>query len=99
MKAYDKIILWIDYFNSELSRSEGRRVRNDSAIKSPTLNELVEACNHNNYSCENHIAYHPKRMTIVSGYVSLEKKDSKSLMVKKLTKSLITIRSRGIGKN
>ena len=99
MKAYDKVILWIDYFNSELSRSEGRRVRTDSAIKSLTLNELIEACNHNNYSCENNVAYHPKRMTNTSGYVSIDKKDSKSLIIKKLAKSLIVLRSRGLDKN
>ena len=99
MKDYDRLILWIDYFNSEFSRSQGRRVRTDSAIKSPTLNELVEACANNNYSCENHIAYYPKRMNNASGYISLEKKDPKSLVIKKLAKSLMVIRPRGIGKN
>ena len=43
MKDYDHLIIWLDYFNSTLSRAEGRRIPLDKAVKSPTLDELCQA--------------------------------------------------------
>jgi len=43
LKDYKRYVLWIDYFNSALSRSDGRRVPLDRSVKDPRLDELAEA--------------------------------------------------------
>ena len=43
MKAYERFVIWLEYFNSELKRRQGRRLPLNAAIRSPTLKELDEA--------------------------------------------------------
>ena len=43
MKDYDHVILWLDYFNKNLKRRQGRKVKRERAVFDPTVTELVEA--------------------------------------------------------
>lgn len=74
MKDYKRHILWLDYFNSSLSREQGRRIPLDRSVKDPKLDELVEATRRLGYKPEPEEGKHPKRMWVASGYVSIEKK-------------------------
>ncbi|MCJ7636402.1 MAG: signal recognition particle subunit SRP19/SEC65 family protein [Nitrososphaeraceae archaeon] len=35
MKDYDHFIIWLDYFNKNLSRKKGRRIKRDMAVFDP----------------------------------------------------------------
>ncbi|MEM3709234.1 MAG: signal recognition particle subunit SRP19/SEC65 family protein [Nitrososphaerales archaeon] len=92
MKNYNSIILWIDYFNSNLKRSEGRRVPLGISIKSPTLDDLVKAAKLAGYNPKPFQAFYPKRALIPSGYIAVEKKKPKSVMLKEISKALKLVR-------
>ena len=92
MKEYGKLIIWVDYFNSAIKRSEGRRVPLSSAVRDPTLQELVRATKGIGYSPEPQEGYYPKRSKVKSGYVSLTKKVSKSITVKKVANRLVQVK-------
>lgn len=74
MKDYKRYVLWLDYFNSIVSRESGRRIPLDKSVKDPSLDELVEATKRLGYKPESQAAKIPSRSYIPSGYVSIEKK-------------------------
>ncbi len=43
MPQTDKIVIWPTYFDSAVSRKDGRRVTKRYALKSPALDEIAEA--------------------------------------------------------
>ena len=43
MKDYEHAVLWLDYFNRNLKRRQGRKVKRDLAVFDPTVQDLVEA--------------------------------------------------------
>lgn len=92
MKDYDRIIIWNDYFNSSLSRSEGRRIPLNKAIRNPKLIELEKAAIKKGYKPTSVTAFHPKRTKVVSGYISIERVKAKSLIINELSSLLPTIR-------
>lgn len=92
MKDYDHLIIWLDYFNSTLSRAEGRRIPLDKAVKSPTLDELCQAASQLGYTPKPFQARHPKRSHIQSGYVAIEKKMSKTKVIYELAEALRKIK-------
>ena len=95
MKEYGKLIIWIDYFNSAIKRSQGRRVPLNSAVRDPTLEELILATKGLGYAPEPQEGYYPKRSKVKSGYVSLKKKESKSMTIKKLASRLVQVKGEG----
>lgn len=92
MKEYEKYVLWLDYFNSELKRSEGRRVPLNSATKAPTLAELGEACRRLNVQAEPQAARYPQATGRQSGYVSVPKAKPKHALLMKIAKELTVVR-------
>ncbi len=40
MKDYDHQIIWLDYFNKNLSRKKGRKVGKNISVYDPTMQEL-----------------------------------------------------------
>ncbi len=92
MKEYGKLIIWLDYFNSAIKRSGGRRVPLSSAVRDPTLDELVHAAKGIGYSPEPQEGYYPRRSKVKSGYVSLTKKVSKSITIKKVASRLAQVK-------
>ena len=92
MKDYDRQILWVDYFNSSLSRADGRRVPTNQAVKNPTLQELAKAAERLKIQVEVVEAAFPKRMNIRTGYLSIPKSKGKSQAIRELSNMLATVR-------
>ncbi len=94
MKAYDRFVIWLDYFNSELKRGEGRRVPLSSAIRSPTLKELEEACRRVALDPRAQAATFPRSARRQSGYVSVKKEEegTKQKLLFKIARQLSVIR-------
>ena len=91
MKDYDRLVIWIDYFNSGFSRKDGRRVPLNIAVRNPSLQELEEAAKRAGYKPEPNEASHPKRMQLSSGYVSIERNKPKIQAIKELASRLSMI--------
>jgi signal recognition particle subunit SRP19 len=92
MKDYDRQILWVDYFNSSLSRSDGRRVPTNQAVKNPTLQELAKAAERLKLQAEVIEAAFPKRMSVKTGYLSIPKAKKKSQTIRDISNMLATVR-------
>jgi len=92
MKDYDRHVLWLDYFDSELKRSEGRRVPLSSATRAPTLPELGEACRRLNLQPQTQAARHPSRPAKESGYVSVAKSSPKQSLLLRVARELSVVR-------
>ncbi|MDE1857942.1 MAG: hypothetical protein KGI26_02585 [Thaumarchaeota archaeon] len=92
MKDYDRYIFWLDYFDSELKRSQGRRVPLSTATRAPTLAELGEACRRLNIQPQPQTARYPPKAAKESGYVSVAKAPPKHALLLKVAKELSTVR-------
>jgi len=92
MKEYEKYVIWLDYFNSELKRREGRRVPLNSATRAPTIQELEEACRRLNIQPVAQVARYPPSSSRESGYVSVMKAKPKHVLVMKVAKELSVVR-------
>jgi signal recognition particle subunit SRP19 len=92
MKDYDRYVFWVDYFDSELKRSEGRRVPLSSATRAPLLSELGEACRRLNLQPQPQAAHYPSRPAKESGYVSVVKLSRKHDLLLKISRELSTVR-------
>ena len=77
MKDYDHVILWLDYFNKNLSRSKGRKVKRDKSVFDTSLLDLVDAAMEAGYNPTkeetNDQARYPRRSFVKSGYIMILK--------------------------
>ncbi|MBI3858843.1 MAG: signal recognition particle subunit SRP19/SEC65 family protein [Thaumarchaeota archaeon] len=96
MKEYERYVFWLEYFNSELKRSEGRRVPLSSATKAPTVLELEEACRKLNLQPLAQGARYPGSPAKDSGYVSVRKSKPKQALLMRVAKELSSVRGRGV---
>ncbi len=100
MKDYDHVILWLDYFNKNLKRRQGRKVKRDQAVFDPTLPELLDAVKSAGYQVEdgatNDTARFPRRSFVKSGYVMLAKREGlkKSKMISTIAEKLLQKRAK-----
>jgi len=92
MKDYDRQIFWLDYFDSELKRSQGRRVSMSSATRAPTLQELGEACRRLNLQPQMQAGRYPSLPTRESGFVSVVKSNPKHGLLLRIARELSTVR-------
>jgi signal recognition particle subunit SRP19 len=92
LKEYERYVIWLDYFNSELKRREGRRVPLNSATRAPTLEELGEACRRLNIQPATQVARYPSSPSKESGYVSVTKTKPKHALLMKVAKELSIVR-------
>jgi signal recognition particle subunit SRP19 len=79
LKDYDYVILWLDYFNKNLTRAKGRKIKKEQAIFDPALSDLVHAATESGYNLEQDQiidgARYPRRAFVKSGYIALPKKE------------------------
>lgn len=100
MKDYDHIILWLDYFNRNLKRRQGRKVKRDRAVFDPTVTELTEAVQTAGFEVAedevNDKARFPRRSFVKSGYVMIAKKEGvkKSKVLDSVAEKLLQKRAR-----
>ena len=96
MKDYDHQIVWLDYFNKNLSRKKGRKVSKDISVYDPTMQELIGASKtlELDFSEEdlNNQARYPRRAFVKSGYIMISKRDKKSSVVNQIAKKMIEAR-------
>jgi signal recognition particle subunit SRP19 len=87
LKDYDHVVLWLDYFNKNLKRRQGRRVNREQAVFDPTIQELAEAARAAGFQFSDQEmssdAKYPRRSFVKSGYVMVSKKEGikKSQMI------------------
>lgn len=96
MKEYERYVVWLDYFNSELKREGGRRVPLSIATRAPRLEELEEACRRLNLQPSPQEASYPSSSPRRSGYVSVRKSKPKQALVLKIAKELSVVRGLAI---
>jgi signal recognition particle subunit SRP19 len=92
MKEYGRHVIWLDYFNSELKRTQGRRVPLSSATRSPSLVELEEACRRLSLQPVHQEAFYPGSSSKPSGYVTVAKVGGKQALVMKVARELGVVR-------
>ena len=77
MKDYERIVIWLDYFNKTLNRRKGRKIKRELAVFDPTVADLLEAATEAGFepvteeTSEN--ARYPRRSFVKSGYITLPK--------------------------
>jgi len=92
MKDYDRFIIWLDYFDSELKREKGRRVPLSVATRGPKLDELEEACRRLNLQPVRQVASYPSSSPKTSGFVSVRKVKPKQATILKIARELSVVR-------
>jgi len=98
MKDYERYVVWLDYFNSELKRTQGRRVALSSATKAPKLEELEEACRRLNLQPTAQRAVFPRTGRPDSGYVSVRKVKPKHSLLLKIARELAVVKAKAAAK-
>ncbi|HEX2106145.1 MAG TPA: signal recognition particle subunit SRP19/SEC65 family protein [Nitrososphaera sp.] len=95
MKDYEHVVLWLDYFNKNLKRRQGRKVKRDHAVFDPTVQDLVEATRAAGFQLSdqdiNSDARFPRRSFVKSGYVMVAKKEGvkKSQVINEVAAKLL----------
>jgi signal recognition particle subunit SRP19 len=92
MKEYDRFVFWLNYFDSEMKRREGRRVPLSAATRAPTLQELGEACRRLNLQPQIQAARYPGKPSSDSGYASVVKTKPKQALLRKIARELSVVR-------
>jgi signal recognition particle subunit SRP19 len=99
LKDYDHVVLWLDYFNKNLKRRQGRKVNRDQGVFDPTVQELAEAARAAGFQLSdqeiNSEARFPRRSFTRSGYVMVAKKEGikKSQILDAVADNLLRRRS------
>ncbi len=100
MKDYDHIVLWLDYFNKNLKRRQGRKVNREQAVFDPTVQELAEAARAAGFQFSDQEmssdAKFPRRSFVKSGYVMVAKKEGvkKSQVIDAVAERMLQKRSK-----
>jgi signal recognition particle subunit SRP19 len=86
------VIIWLEYFNKNLSKRKGRRISKKLAIYDPTLEELSKASKDLNLAISdeniNNQARYPRRPYVRSGYLMLPKSEKKSNLLNQIARKL-----------
>jgi len=100
LKDYDHVILWLDYFNKNLKRRQGRKVKRDRSVFDPTISELSEAAKAAGFEFSdsevNDGARFPRRAFTKSGYLMIARKEGakKNQIIDAVAEKLVQRRSR-----
>jgi signal recognition particle subunit SRP19 len=98
MKDYDHHIIWLDYFNKNLSRKKGRKVGKNICVYDPTMQELIGASKTLEFDFSeeniNNQARYPRRSFVKSGYLMIPKREKKSTVVNQIAKKMIETRQK-----
>jgi len=93
MRRQNNFILWLVYFDSTKTRTEGRRVPKGLAIPSPKLEEIRKAVERIGLKPEVVAdTQHPSSPWKKTGLITVPKKDSKNKIVRKVAEELLNIR-------
>jgi len=84
-----KYVIWPLYFDASLSRREGRRVPKKLAVEKPSIDDILRASRELGLNpIPEKDARHPSRYWEKMGRVLVDKKGSKTILIKKIAKLL-----------
>jgi signal recognition particle subunit SRP19 len=93
MRKRNKILLWPNYFDSEKTRKQGRRVPKNFAVPSPKLDELQRVAKRLGLNPEVvSNAAHPYSSWNRTGLLIIPKIEDKGIILKKIAKELLNLR-------
>ncbi|MCL4344135.1 MAG: hypothetical protein JRN26_07000 [Nitrososphaerota archaeon] len=88
MKEEDKQVIWLDYFDSSLSRAQGRRVPKSLSISNPRPEPFMDVLKKMNIEAQQFEARHPKRNNKKTFYIQAKRTLPKQQLLKKLAQSV-----------
>ena len=96
MKDYEHVVVWLDYFNKNLTIRAGRRLSKDRCIFDPSLKELQDAATDAGMGLKesNDKARFPRRSFVRSGYIIVPKGMPKGKILLKISEKLVARRAR-----
>ena len=96
MKDYEHIVIWLDYFNKNLKKSKGRRLRLEKCVFDPSLKELVDATKAGGFEIteSNDKVRFPKRPFVRSGYIIVQKGSPKTKILNKISEKMVLKRTK-----
>ena len=88
-KSDDRIVIWPEYFDVNLTRNEGRRVPKDLAVSSPSTDDVFRACRKLKLDPEILLEKsYPRNWYRSKGMVKISPKYPKSTSIKYIAKRL-----------
>ena len=96
MKDYEHVVVWLDYFNKNLTVRAGRRLPKEKCIFDPSLKELQDAAVDAGLVLKesNDKARFPRRAFVRSGYIVVPKAISKGKILAKISEKLVSRRAK-----
>jgi signal recognition particle subunit SRP19 len=96
MKDYEHVVVWLDYFNKNITKKMGRRVSREKSVFDPSLNELVSAAKAAGLEPTetNDQVRFPRRPYVRSGYITLAKAQPKSKIISVISEKLVSRRAK-----
>jgi len=96
MKDYEHVVIWLDYFNKNITKKMGRRVTREKSVFDPSLNELVSAAKAAGLEPTetNDQVRFPRRPYVRSGYITLVKAQPKSKIISLISEKLVSRRAK-----
>ncbi|MEF8849049.1 MAG: signal recognition particle subunit SRP19/SEC65 family protein [Candidatus Thermoplasmatota archaeon] len=88
-KGINKYVVWPIYFEKSVSRKQGRKVPRNYAVEKPSLEDIYKISKKMGLKpVKEEEASYPSRPRSKKGRVLIDKKDSKSNLLKKISKQL-----------
>ena len=96
MKDYDHVVVWLDYFNKNLTRAKGRRLPRSRCIFDPTFKELADgaAVAGLEVAGRSEGARFPRRPYVRSGYIVLPKAGPKRAYMLRIADAMAARRAK-----
>lgn len=96
MKDYEHVVIWLDYFNKNLTIRAGRRLPKEKCIFDPSLKELQDAATDAGLQIKesNDKARFPRRAFVRSGYISVPKTTPKGKILEKISSKMVSKRAK-----
>jgi signal recognition particle subunit SRP19 len=96
MKDYEHVVIWLDYFNKNITKKMGRKVSREKSIFDPSLNELVSAAKAAGLEPTetNDQVRFPRRPFVRSGYITLAKAKPKTKIISSISEKLVSRRAK-----
>jgi signal recognition particle subunit SRP19 len=89
MKKRNKLMIWPIYFDSEMTRADGRRVPKKIAIRAVKLEEILKAAENLGLNPLSRIhASYSRKPWIKSGVVLVDKVDNKTILLRMLAQKI-----------
>ncbi|WP_100182418.1 signal recognition particle subunit SRP19/SEC65 family protein [Candidatus Nitrosotenuis aquarius] len=96
MKDYEHVVIWLDYFNKNLTIRAGRRLPKEKCIFDPSLKELQDAATDAGLVLKesNEKARFPRRAFVRSGYIVVPKTTPKGKILAKISEKMVSKRAK-----